>query len=54
MHGIGAKLYARADLAQFRRLLIDLNIIACLHETGRRRQPTDTRASDQDLFNHAN
>ena len=37
MHRIGAELYAGADLAQLRRLLVDLDVIARLHQTGSRR-----------------
>src|SRR5580765_8506004 len=38
MHRIGAELYAGADLAQLRRLLVDLDVIARLHQTGSRRK----------------
>src|SRR6266478_7840055 len=54
MHRIGAELYARADLAQLRRLLIDLDVIARFHETGSRRQAADSGASNQNLFDHEN
>ena len=37
MHRIGAELYAGTDLAQLRCLLIDLDVIARLHQTGSRR-----------------
>jgi len=32
MHRIGAELYGSADLAQLRRLLVNLDVIARLHE----------------------
>jgi hypothetical protein len=40
-----------ADLAQLRRLLVDLDVITRLHETGSSRQTADT-GGNQDLFRH--
>ena len=42
---------AGADLAQLRRLLVDLDVITRLHETGSSRQTADT-GGNQDPFRH--
>ena len=47
VHGIGADLDAGADLAELRRLLVDFDVVAGLHQAGGRRQPADPGAGDE-------
>ena len=49
MLGVGADLDASADLAQLRRLLVDLDLMARLHQAGRSRQTAKAGAGDDDL-----
>jgi len=46
---VGADLYAGAKLAQFRRLLVDVDLDAAAQKCQRRRKPADTAADDGDL-----
>jgi len=52
VHRVGAQLDARADLAQLRGLLVDLHVVARLHQTGGGRQSADAGPGDQNFFNH--
>ena len=55
VHGVGADLDAGADLAELRRLLVNLDLMAGLHQAGRGGQPAETRARDQDpILLHSN
>ena len=47
VHGIGADLDAGADLGELRRLLVDFDLVAGLHQAGGRRQPADAGAGDE-------
>ena len=51
VHGIGADLDAGADLGKFRRLLVDFDVVAGLHQARRRRQAADPGAGDQNSIN---
>ena len=46
---VGADLHAGAKLAQFRRLLVDIDIDAAPNERQRRREPADAAADDRDV-----
>ena len=46
---VGADLHAGAKLAQFRRLLVDIDIDAAPDQRQRRRQPADAAADDRDV-----
>jgi hypothetical protein len=52
VHRVGAELYARADLAKSRRLLVDLDVVTRLHEAGGRREAADSGAGYQNLLGH--
>ena len=55
VHGIGADLDAGADLAELRRLLVDLDPMAGIHQAGRGGQPAKACARDQDaILLHSN
>src|SRR5580693_2510454 len=46
---VGADLHAGAELAQFRRLLVDIDIDAAPNERQRRGEPADAAADDRDV-----
>ena len=47
VHGIGADLDAGADLAELRRLLVDLDLVAGLHQAGGGGEPAEAGAGDE-------
>ena len=49
---VGADLHTGAELAQHRRLLIDIDIDAAADKRQRRREPADAAADDGDFFLH--
>ena len=49
---VGADLHAGAKFAQFRRLLVDIDIDAAPDQRQRRREPADAAADDDDFFRH--
>src|SRR6185312_14501341 len=49
VHGVGADLDTGADFLQPRRLLVDLDLVAVLHQEGRRGEAAEAGAGDQNL-----
>ena len=49
MLGVGADLDAGADLAQLRRLLVDLDLVASFHQARGGGKSAKARAGDDDL-----
>src|SRR6478609_9392135 len=52
MHRVGTNLDAGADLAELWSLLVDFDLVAGLHQAGRRRQSAEPRPCDQDFVRH--
>jgi hypothetical protein len=50
---VGADLHAGPDLLEFRRLLVNVDIVPALEKRQRRREAADPAAGDEDMVFHA-